>query len=136
MKVLTKIPWLSVLLLFSSYALFGWLLSIHGQDWRWWTVSGAISLGIAWFTAIAWAVVAVLIVFSQKTQIMLSLGVFLIWAFLMYIARLEIQAFFARENRFVSFTVLGAIAALGMGFGWFADANLIRSVGKSLIELK
>ncbi len=135
MKVLTKIPGLSVLLLFISYALFGWLLSIHGQDWRWWTVSGAISLGIAWFTAVAWAVAAVLIVFSQKTQIMLSLGVFLIWAFLMYIARLEIQAFFARENRFVSFTVLGTIAALGMGFGWFADANLIRSVGKSLIEL-
>jgi hypothetical protein len=135
MKTIAKIPGLSVLLLFTSYAVFGWLLAIHGQDWRLWIASGAISLGIAWFTAIAWAVVAVVIVFSQKTQIMLSLGIFLIWAFLMYIARLEMQAFFARD-RVASFVTLGAIAALGMGFGWFADANLIRSVGKSLMELK
>jgi len=133
MKAITKIPGLSVLLLFSSYALFGWLLSIHGQDWRYWIPSGAISLAIAWFTAIAWATVAIVIVFSQKSQIMLSLGICLIWAFLMYIARLELQAF--TKDRLTSFTTLGAVSALGMALGWFADVSLIRSVGAGLIKL-
>lgn len=132
MKAITKIPGLSVLLLLASYALFGWLLSIHGQDWRIWIPSGAISIAIAWFTAIAWAVAAVVIVFSQKSQIMLSLGIFMIWAFLMYIARLELEAF--TKDRFTSFATLGAVSAIGMGLGWFADASLIRSVGASLIK--
>jgi hypothetical protein len=132
MKAISKIPGLSVLLLLSSYALFGWWLSIHGQDWRIWIPSGAISLAISWFTAIAWAVAAVAIVFIPKSQIMLSLGVFMIWAFLMYIARLELQAF--TEARFTSVATLGAVSAIGMGLGWFADASLIRSVGASLIK--
>lgn len=132
MKEVTKIPGLSVLLLVSSYAVFGWLLSVHKQEWHWWIPSGAISLGIAWFTAIVWAIVAIVVVFSRQKIFFLSIGVSLIWFFLMYIARTELQAY--TRNRYLSSGTMVFLAGAGLGLGWFVDISLFKSVGQKLLS--
>jgi hypothetical protein len=132
LKELAKIPALSVLLLVSSYAVFGWLLSVHGQEWYWWIPTGAISLSIAWFTAIVWALAAIIIVFSRQKIFFLSIGVSLIWFFLMYIARTELQAY--TQNRYLSRATMVILAGAGLGLGWFADINLFKSVGQKLLS--
>jgi hypothetical protein len=133
MNFIKKIPALSVLLLLVSYAAFGWLLSIHQTDWRIWIGSGALAFATAWILAIAWALAAILLVFLKQTQILfLSIGISVVWAMLMYVARVELQAF--TNNKVASFFTLAILSALGLGLGWFADLSLIHSLGASMIK--
>ncbi|MFN3927500.1 MAG: hypothetical protein ACK4QL_09300 [Pseudanabaenaceae cyanobacterium] len=132
MKKLAKVPGLSLVLIVVSYALFGWLLSIHKQPWEVWIPTGAVCVGVSWFTALAWAVAAIAIVFAKQKILLLSLGLCLIWAILMYIARIETQAFW--ENRTLAGINLAFLSALGLFLGWYLDANLLKSLGENLLK--
>jgi len=134
MQIITKTPIFSFVLLIGGYAVLGWLLAIHGASWQVWLTSGAIAFGIDWILSVIWATAAVYFVFARAEALVLSIGVCLIWALLMFIARIEIQA--NSGKRWQAFLVLSVIAAIGMSIGWFADSNLIPNIGKSLIERK
>jgi len=117
-----------------GYIAYGWLLSIHGADWRIWIPLGAIAFAAEWIFSVAWAIAAVLFIFIRKEQFLLSLGVTVIWASLMYIARLELRAYFL-NNRNWSLIILALIAGIGLGLGWFTDTlPMIRTFGNSLIK--
>jgi len=132
MDIIRKIPGFSFALLISGYAVLGWLLAIHGASWQVWLVSGAIAFGIEWILAVFWAIAAIYFVFARAEALVLSVGICLIWALLMYVARIEIQAISGK--RWQAFFVLGIIAAIGMSIGWFADSSLIPNIGNSLIK--
>lgn len=135
MRNLMRLPVGSILLILVSYATFGWLLAVYGSDWRIWIISGAIAIGIEWILALAWAIAAVVLVFSAKPQAFaLSIGICLIWALVMYIARLEIRAI--ASNRIQAFFLLSIIAAIGMSVGWFADTSLIPNFGESIMKVR
>ncbi len=134
MSKLTKFPVLSLALVFIGYIAYGWLLSIHRADWRIWIPIGAIAFGAEWIFSVAWAIAAILFIFISKEQFLLSLGVTVIWAFLMYVARLELRKFFF-NNRSWSFVILALIAGIGLGLGWFTDTlPMIRTFSESLIK--
>jgi hypothetical protein len=132
MQIITKIPLFSLVLLIGGYAVLGWLLAIHGANWQVWLTSGAIAFGIDWILSVIWAIAAVYFVFARSEALVLSVGVCLIWALLMFIARIEVQS--NSGKRWQAFLVLSIVAAIGMSIGWFADSNLIPSIGKSLIK--
>jgi len=86
-----------------------------------------------WLFSIIWAIAAVVFVFLRKEQFLLSLGISVIWAFLMYIARNELRAFM--NNRGWNFFVLTLIAGLGLSLGWFTDTlPMIRTFGSTLVK--
>jgi hypothetical protein len=125
---------MSVLTLLIGYGTYGWLLSIYDADWRVWTISGAIAFGVAWFLALVWAVAAILLIFAKKAQALaLAIGISLIWALLMYVARIEVQAL--SENKIQSFLTLSLIAGLGMGLGWFTDNSFFPSIGNAIMKV-
>jgi hypothetical protein len=129
-----KFPVTSVLTLIIGYGTFGWLLSIYGADWRAWIVSGAIAFGVEWFLALAWALAAIVLIFSAKAHALpLAVGISLIWALLMYVARIEVRAF--SDNKIQSFLTLAIIAGLGMGLGWFTDNSVFPSIGRAILKV-
>lgn len=133
MRTLLKLPILSLALVFFGYIAYGWLLSIHRADWRIWIPTGAIAFGAEWLFSIAWAIAAVIFVFIKKEQFLLSLGISVVWAMLMYVARTELRAFM--NNRGWNFFVLALIAGTGLSLGWFTDTlPTIRTFGESLIK--
>jgi len=133
MRTIRKLPILSLLLVLIGYIAYGWLLSIHKADWRIWIPVGAIAFGMEWLFSIIWAIAAVVFVFLRKEQFLLSLGISVIWAFLMYIARNELRAFM--NNRGWNFFVLTLIAGLGLSLGWFTDTlPMIRTFGSTLVK--
>jgi len=135
MRKSVKIPIFSLLLLLLGYAAFGWLLAIYKNSMLvWWILTGSIAFGSAWFLALAWAIAAVFFVFSTKTQILpLVIGVCLIWALLMFIARTEVEAI--SDNKIQRFFALALVAALGMGLGWLADSTVLGSLGNSIMQV-
>ena len=133
MRTIRKLPILSLLLVLVGYIAYGWLLSIHKADWRIWIPVGAIAFGMEWLFSIIWAIAAVVFVFLRKEQFLLSLGISVIWAFLMYVARNELRAFM--NNRGWNFFVLTLIAGLGLSLGWFTDTlPMIRTFGSTLVK--
>lgn len=133
MRTIRKIPILSLALVLIGFIAYGWLLSIHRADWRIWIPAGAIAFGIDWIASLVWVIAAVVFVFFSKTQFPLSLGISIIWAMLMYVARNEIRAFM--NNKGWNFFVLALIAGTGLGLGWFTDTlPTIRSFGESLLK--
>lgn len=133
MRTVRKLPILSLALVLLGFIVYGWLLSIHRADWRIWIPAGAIAFGAEWIFAVAWAIAAVMFVFLQKEQFVLSLGISIIWTLLMYVARTELRAFM--NNRGWNFFALAMIAALGLGLGWFTDTlPMIRIFGQGLIK--
>lgn len=133
MRTLRKLPILSLALVLIGFIAYGWLLSIHKADWRIWIPAGAIAFGVEWIVAVGWAIAAVFFVFFQKSQFALSLGISIVWALLMYVARNELRAFM--NNRGWNFFVLALIAGGGLGLGWFTDTlPVIRTFGESLIK--
>ncbi|MBD2178132.1 hypothetical protein H6F42_14525 [Pseudanabaena sp. FACHB-1998] len=133
MRTLRKLPILSLALVLIGFIAYGWLLSIHKADWRIWIPAGAIAFGIDWIFSLGWVVAAIAFVFFSKEQFVLSLGISVIWAMLMYVARNELRAFM--NNKGWNFFVLALIAGTGLGLGWFTDTlPAIRSFGASLIK--
>lgn len=133
MRTIRKIPVLSLTLVLIGYVGYGWLLSIHKADWRLWIPLGAIAFGVDWVFSVAWAIAAIVFVFFKKDQFILTLGISVVWVFLMYVARNELRAFM--NNRGWNFFVLALIAGLGLGLGWFTDTlPTIRTFGESLIK--
>jgi hypothetical protein len=133
MRALRHLPILSLALVLVGYIAYGWLLSIHKADWRIWIPAGAIAFGVEWVFSVAWAIAAVIFVFLNKPTFLLSLGISIVWALLMYVARNELRAFM--NNRGWNFFVLALIAGGGLGLGWFTDTlPTIRTFGESLIK--
>ena len=133
MRTLLKLPILSLVLVFVGYIAYGWLLSIHRADWWIWIPNGAIAFSAEWLFSIAWAIAALIFVFIKKEQLLLSLGISVVWAMLMYVARTELRAFM--NNRGWNFFVLALIAGTGLSLGWFTDTlPTIRTFGESLIK--
>lgn len=133
MRTLRKLPILSLALVLVGYIAYGWLLSIHRADWRVWIPMGAIAFGVEWIFSVAWAIAAVIFIFAKKDQFVLSLGISVVWALLIYVARIELRAFM--NNRGWNFFVLALIAGGGLGLGWFTDTlPNIRDFGESLIK--
>jgi hypothetical protein len=133
MRTLRKLPILSLALVLIGFIAYGWLLSIHKADWRIWIPAGAIAFGIDWIVSLVWVVAAVAFVFFSKEQFVLSLGISVVWAMLMYVARNELRAFM--NNQGWNFFVLALIAGAGLGLGGFTDTlPAIRSFGASLIK--
>ena len=125
---------MSALTLVIGYGTIGWLLSIYRADWWVWTISGAIAFATEWFLALAWALAAIVLIFSTKSHALpLAIGISLIWALLMYVARIEVQAF--SENKIQNFLTLAFIAGLGMGLGWFTDNSFFPSIGKAIVKV-
>jgi hypothetical protein len=119
--------------LLRCYIAYGWLLSVHKADWRIWIPAGAIAFGVDWLFSLGWASAAVIFVFYQKSQFLLSLGISVVWVLLIYVARNELRAFM--NNRGWNFFVLALIAGTGLGLGWFTDTlPTIRTFGESLIK--
>jgi hypothetical protein len=134
MRKTAKAPTLSLLLLLVGYAAIGWLLAIYKANVLLWFSTGAIAFGSAWIFALGWAIAAVLLVFSSRSQILsLAIGICLVWALLMFIARNEVQSM--TDNKVQRFLILTLVAALGMGLGWLADSTIISSLGVSLMKL-
>jgi hypothetical protein len=146
MHILRKFPALSVLLLVVGYAVFGWLLSIHKDEQLWlsipkntqiwfWIGTGAISVAVSWWASLAWAITVVILVFSKQSQFLgISIGIAVVWALVMYVARTEVKAFV--YNRVAAFIVLILLATGGMTLGVYADLSLIRSFGESVLQIK
>ncbi|PZU98877.1 MAG: hypothetical protein DCE90_03470 [Pseudanabaena sp.] len=133
MRTIQRLPILSLLLVLVGYIAYGWLLSIHKADWRIWIPVGAIAFGMEWLFSVVWAIAAVVFVFLRKEQFLLSLGISVIWAFLMYVARNELRAFM--NNRGWNFFVLALIAGAGLSLGWFTDTlPMIREFGSTLVK--
>jgi hypothetical protein len=133
MRSLRNLPILSLAFVVVGYIAYGWLLSIHKADWRIWIPIGAIAFGVDWLFSVGWAIAAVVFVFMGKDSFPLSLGISVIWAFLMYVARNELRAFM--NNRGWNFLVLAMIAGAGLGLGWFTDTlPTIRSFGATLVK--
>lgn len=133
MRTIRKLPILSLALVLVGYIAYGWLLSVHKADWRIWIPAGAIAFGVDWLFSLGWAISAVIFVFYQKSQFLLSLGISVVWVLLTYVARNELRAFM--NNRGWNFFVLALIAGTGLGLGWFTDTlPTIRTFGESLIK--
>jgi hypothetical protein len=133
MRTIRKLPILSLALVLVGYIAYGWLLSVHKADWRIWIPAGAIAFGVDWLFSLGWAISAVIFVFYQKSQFLLSLGISVVWVLLIYVARNELRAFM--NNRGWNFFVLALIAGTGLGLGWFTDTlPTIRTFGESLIK--
>jgi hypothetical protein len=124
---------LSLTIVLIGYVAYGWLLSIHKADWRIWIPTGAIAFGVEWLFSVGWAIAAVIFVFAKKEQLLLSLGISIVWVMLMYVARIELRAFM--NNRGWNFFILAIIAGTGLGLGWFTDTlPTIRTFSESLIK--
>lgn len=134
MRTVRKLPILSLALVLVGYIAYGWLLSVHKADWRVWIPIGAIAFGIDWLFSVGWAIAAVIFVFIKKdSSLLISIGISVVWAFLMYVARIELRAFM--NNRGWNFFVLAMIAGGGLGLGWFTDTlPIIRSFSESLVK--
>lgn len=137
MQILRRLPGLSVLLLLAGYGSFGWLLSIHltktPMTFWIWVATGAIAVAINWLTALAWAVTAIIVVFAQQVSVLfLSIGICVVWALLLLVARNELQAYV--NHRVIGFFLLMALSGGGMALGWYADSALIRGIGAGLIR--
>jgi hypothetical protein len=122
------------MLVLVGYIAYGWLLSIHRADWRIWIPTGAIAFGVEWIFSVGWVIAAIVVLFFNKTQFGLSLGISIVWVMLMYVARNELRSFLA-HNRTLSFFILTAIAGVGLSLGWFTDTlPTIRGFGEGLLK--
>ncbi len=133
---MVRFPFVAVLTLLASYGAFGWLLAINNApNLPYWIGSGALLFAINYFLALAWGVAAVLIVFLPKSNLLiLSLGISIIWAALLYIARLEMLAL--TSNRNFRFVLMFVIAAIAMSGGWLASILLFNFDISSLWQKK
>jgi hypothetical protein len=132
--MLRRFPILSLTLILLGYIAYGWLLSIHRADWRIWIPIGAIAFGVEWIFSVGWVIAAIVFVFYNKAQFALSLGISVVWALLMYVARNELRSLLV-HNRGLSFFILATIAGAGLGLGWFTDSlPSIRDFGAALLK--
>jgi len=120
----------SALLLLATYSVLGFFLTINLADntaRALWIGAGSLAFASGWAPALAWGLAAIVILFASNTNyLMLGLGSGVGWGFIMYFARLQVQAFLA-GNKFWRFVLLALLAATGMGLGVLVDSPLGRT---------
>ncbi|NJK59278.1 MAG: hypothetical protein HC918_02070 [Oscillatoriales cyanobacterium SM2_1_8] len=120
----------SALLLLANYSVVGFFLTINLPDnltRALWIGAGALAFASGWAPALTWGLAAIVILFASNTNyLMLGLGSGVGWGFIMYFARLQVQAFLA-GNKFGRFVLLALLAATGMGLGVLVDSPIGRT---------
>ncbi|MEI6429025.1 MAG: hypothetical protein WCO45_11665 [Pseudanabaena sp. ELA607] len=133
-KSIFRLPLLSIALVLISYGVFGWLLALHSADWRIWIPTGGIAFATGWVLSVTWAIAAVVFIFSRG-QLLLSIGLVVIWALMSIVARGELRGFISSKGWAMIF--LAFLAAIGLGIGWFTDnLPVVRSFGEALLKMR
>jgi hypothetical protein len=120
-----RFPLIAILTIVASYGAFGWLLAVNkAPNLIYWIASGSLMFAVNYFLALAWGVAAVIVVFVPKSDlIILSLGVTVVWATLLYIARIEMLGLI--NNRNIRFILMFFIVAIALGIGTLVDATFV-----------
>lgn len=119
-----RLPIIAILTILASYTAFGWLLALHrAPQIFYWFGGGAACFALNYFLALAWGVAALVVVFAPKSNLLiLSLGITIVWASLLYIARLEIVALVG--SKVGRFLLMLALAGIALMVGWWLNIAL------------
>ena len=139
---LSKTPWLSLLLLWLTYALLGWYLSAHHIVWLVGVFVAAVALALTWkskpwlehlmeFASQGLFVVLIIsLIFSISVSLALTrsllLALIVVPIVITFLAELEMR--FAGLSKFNAFLFLIIIAVLGLGLGEMVDIVFLPSM--------
>ena len=135
----TSIPWLSLVLLWLSYALLGWYLSAHHIFLVFGACVAVVALGVGWkrsifylehlvrFASQSWFIVLIL---STLVTLAVTWSMFLPLIVMPFVTTFlaEVEMRFAGFNKLNTFWFLIILAGFGLGLGELIDIVLLPSM--------
>ena len=139
---LSKTPWLSLFLLWLTYALLGWYLSAHHIVWLVGVFVAAVALAVVWKSS-PWlehlikiasqglfAILIISLIFSVSVSLALTrsllLALIVVPIVITFLAELEMR--FAGLSKSNAFLFLIILAGLGLGLGEMVDIVFLPSM--------